>query len=118
MTNEIGKSIGKVSHRFSTKLDSGEEGTITVNFDLSNCYDKDIISWIVSNRVIAFQRPARALSLSEFEALDGSTICAEDAGKKIISKDKKFQIGISALRAAGMSKEADELERKWKENNS
>ena len=85
----IGQIIGKITHTFSTRLDNGDRVQITVTFDFSTCTDEDIKQWIVSNRVIALQRPLRKMEKHEVEKLNGSTIMAETAGKKIETRSEK-----------------------------
>jgi hypothetical protein len=118
MANTIGKMIGVVYHSFKTTLDNGESVTIKMGFDFANVPDNEVKAWLVSNRVIAFQRPARGLSVAELEALDGTTIQAGDAGKKIVSKREKILAGIKVLREMGMDDQADELEKKLEESEN
>lgn len=116
--NALGKAIGIVEHSFKTTNVDGDEITIRLKFDFTNASDEDVRSWLVSNRVIAMQRPLRALNASEIRALDGTTIDVNTCGQKIRSKHETFKLGIKALRAAGMNAEADELERKYNESKS
>jgi hypothetical protein len=109
----IGSLIGKVSHTFKTTNDHEESATITINFDFASCTDADIKAWLVSNRAVIMQRPLRALSMNEIKALDKSTISASECGKKVKSKADTFKSGVAALRACGMVKEADEIEKKF-----
>lgn len=115
MANTLGKSIGLVFHTFKTTLDNGDSATVKIGFDFTSASDLEIQSWLVSNRVIAFQRPARMLTASELKALDGSTIVATSAGQKIQSKHAKITSAIATLRALGETAAADELEQKYNE---
>lgn len=91
MSYNIGKAIGKVRHTFSTKNSRDEVVQTTITFDFSTASDTDIKRWLTSNRVIAFQRPIRGLSRAEIEELDGTTIIAKDAGKKVKSREERIE---------------------------
>lgn len=117
MANTLGTLIGKVEHSFSTKLDSGETVQLRLVFDFSTCSDNDIKNWLVSNRVISFQRPARAMNAKALKALDGTVVMASDVGKKVQTPEDKFKAGIAALRAVGMNEQADALEAEWNEKH-
>lgn len=97
----LGQIIGKVKDSFKTTTKSGEEVTITVTFDFSFCSDNDIKSWLVGNRRISMQRPLRELSANEINKLDGTTIMAHEAGKKVESREEK----VAKLVAAGLPAE-------------
>lgn len=111
----LGQIIGKVEHSFKTTNVNDEETTIRMTFDFASASDTDIRNWLVSNRVIAMQRPLRALSASEIKALEGTTIDVTTCGQKMRSKDEQFKLGLKALRAAGMNDEADALEAAYNE---
>lgn len=113
----IGQMIGKVVHSFKVTNDQNESTTIRVWFDFSNCKDSDLKTWALSNRVIAMQRPLRALSIKEIEALQDTTIDANTCGHKVKSKHDQVMAGIAALRAAGMNDEADDILAKYEEAN-
>jgi hypothetical protein len=113
MANTLGIAIGKVAHSFSTKLDNDEVVQLKLEFDFSTCSDQDIKSWLVSNRVISFQRPARAMKAEALKALDGTVVNANDVGKKVQTPEDKFKAGIAALRSVGMNEQADALEAEW-----
>lgn len=115
MANELGKSIGVVYHTFKTTLDNGDSATVKLGFDFTSSSNSEITGWLVSNRVIAFQRPARALTARELEKLDGSIIVASNAGQKIQSKHAKITSAIATLRSLGETSAADELEQKYNE---
>ena len=110
MANIIGKTIGIVDHTFKTKLDNGDVVTLAIKFDFASASDEEITSWLVSNRVIAFQRPIRSLTAIEAKKLTGSKVDASGCGKKIASEDETFKAGIKALRAMGQDDIADKLE--------
>lgn len=99
----LGKTIGKIVHSFSITNHAKEEVKLSVTFDFSTCTDQDIKSWLVSDRTIAFQRPTRLLSAAEIEAINGTTIMAQDAGKKVKSRAERIAeltaIGIPAALA-------------------
>lgn len=101
----LGKQIGKVKHSFSIKNHAGEQVKLSITFDFSACTDQDLKSWLVSDRTIAFQRPTRLLSASEIEELDGTTILANEAGRKVKSRAER----IAELTAVGIPKKLAEL---------
>jgi len=90
MSNQLGNMIGKIKHVFSITNHAKETVKLSVTFDFTTSSDADIKSWLVSDRTIAFQRPSRMLSVEEVEALDGSTILASDAGKKVKSRAERI----------------------------
>ena len=86
----LGKTIGKIVHSFSVKNHTGESVKLQLTFDFSTATDQDIKAWLASDRTIAFQRPTRMLSAAEIQALDGSVIMAQDAGKKTKSRAERI----------------------------
>ena len=86
----LGQQIGKVRHTFSITNDAKEKVQLAVTIDFSTASDTDIKSWLVSNRVIAGQRPWRALSADEIRALDGQTIMATEIGRKVKSREERI----------------------------
>jgi len=92
----LGQTIGIVKHSCSITNNSNEKTSITIGIDFTNSSDSDIRSWLVGNRIIAFQRPTRSLSLDEIQALDGTTIAASDAGVKIKSRSEKIASYVNA----------------------
>ena len=92
----LGQTIGIVRHACSVTNNSNDKTSITIGIDFTNASDSDIKSWLVGNRVIAFQRPTRSLSLDEIQALDGTTIAASDAGVKIKSRSEKIASYVNA----------------------
>jgi hypothetical protein len=110
MANIIGSMIGVIDHTFKTKLDNGDVVTLAIKFDFASASDDEIKSWLVSNRVIAFQRPIRTLTAAEAKKLTGSTVDASGCGKKIASEEETFKAGIKALRAMNQNDIADKLE--------
>ena len=83
--NEIGKSIGVVGHAFSITNDKGDKVQLSINIDFTGASDADIKAWLVSNRIIAGQRPWRSLSKDELIKLNGMTFMAETIGQKVKS---------------------------------
>ena len=91
----LGQQIGKVRHSFNITNDAKDKVQLTITVDFSTASDVDIKSWLVSNRIIAGQRPWRALSRDEIKALDGTTILATEIGKKIKSREERIGIYTS-----------------------
>ena len=98
----IGKQIGKVEQNLKVTNDNGDAVQLKLTFDFSNASDNEIKGWVVSNRAIAWQRPARAMDNIELNECDGMTIAASDAGKKVKTKAeriKEAKATIEALKA-------------------
>jgi len=85
MDNMLGSRIGVVGHSFSITNDAGDKVQLSVNIDFSTSSDQDLKTWLVSNRIIAGQRPWRALSKDELVKLNGTTFMAESIGQKVKS---------------------------------
>ncbi len=98
----LGKLIGVIEHRFTVTNDAKVEVSITVKVDCTSASDADVRGWIVGNRTIAFQRPLKKLSASEISELDGTTIIAQDAGKKVKSRQEQIMAFRNAFMAAGV----------------
>ena len=81
----IGQEIGVVGHSFSITNDQNEKVQLSVNIDFSTSSDNDVKTWLVSNRIIAGQRPWRALSKDKLIKLNGTTFMAESIGQKVKS---------------------------------
>jgi hypothetical protein len=94
--NILGKAIGKVSHSFNITNDAGNKVSLTITVDFSTASDQDIKSWLVSNRVIAGQRPWRALSKAELKAINGRTFMAQNIGQKVKSREEQIQTLVAA----------------------
>ena len=84
----LGQKIGIVKHSLSITNARDEKTSITISLDFSTASDSEIKSWLCGSRAIAFQRPTRSLSLAEINELDGTTIPAQDAGKKVKSRQE------------------------------
>ena len=98
----LGKLIGKVVDNFAITNDAGDKVQLRLTFDYSTATDTDIKNWLNGNRRIALQRPARAMSKVELESMNGSTIIAIDAGKKVKTKAERIaeaKATIAALKA-------------------
>lgn len=96
-TKTLGQIIG--THKHACKVSQykgGPSTSISIRIDFSTASDNDIIGWLVSNRVIAGQRPWRDLSVEEVEDLDGQTFTAQAIGQKVKSREEKVQALISA----------------------
>ena len=93
----LGQSIGKVVDNFTITNDAGDKVQIRLAYDFSTATDVDIKTWLCGNRRIALQRPARAKSKAELECLNGMTVMAIDAGKKVKTRAER----IAVYEAAG-----------------
>lgn len=102
LTMTIGTNIGIVQHTLSITNDRDEKAQITIKVDFSTATDNDIKSWLVSNRVIAGQRPWRKLSLVELKELNGQTFIAQDIGKKVKSRQEQIDQFKTAFVSAGI----------------
>ena len=95
--NTIGQKIGIVSHSCKISQSKGGPSTvINIKIDFSTATDQDIISWLVSNRAIAGQRPWRDLSMDELNELNGQTFVAQSIGQKVKSRQEKIQALVNA----------------------
>jgi len=94
--NTLGKMVGVITDTFKVTNDKGDEVTIRMRYDFSTCSDNDIRSWLAGNRRISAQRPLRGLSVDEIKALDGSTIMANEAGRKVKSREEKIRELVNA----------------------
>ena len=90
MTNALGQTIGVVKHTFNVTNASGASVQITINVDFRSSTNEQITRWALSNRIIAFQRPDRSLSVDELKKLDGTTIVAASAGQKMKSRESRI----------------------------
>ena len=86
MSHKIGMLIGLVEDNFELTNAKDEKVQLRLKFDFRSATDADIKSWLCGNRRIAFQRPGRSLSKDELKALDGTTIIAQSAGRKVQSR--------------------------------
>lgn len=94
----LGQLIGKVVDNFSITNNNGNTTSLRVEWDFTTATDNDIKSWLCGNRRIVFQRPTRSLSIDEINELDGTTIMASSAGRKIKSREER----INELMAGGL----------------
>ena len=101
----IGQQIGVVGHSFGITNAQGEKTTVSVKIDFSTCSDNDLKNWLVSNRIIAGQRPWRSLSLDELKALNGTTFNANSIGQKVRSRDEQKNDLITTFVNAGVKLE-------------
>ena len=93
---KLGALIGIVRHSFNITNDGDEKTSLTINVDFTSASDIDIKNWLVSNRIIAGQRPWRKLSLAELVDLDGSTFIAQSIGQKVKSRSEQIQALVNA----------------------
>ena len=99
----LGQTIGKVVDDFTITNDAEDKVRVRLTFDFGSATDSDIKSWLCGNRRIALQRPARARSKDELEALNGQVIQATDAGKKVktlAERKAEARAILAALKAA------------------
>ena len=101
----LGTTIGKVTDNFTITNDAGDKVQIRLTYDFSTATDADIKSWLSGNRRIALQRPSRSLSRTELEELNGQTLMAIDAGKKVKSREER----ITVYTAIGVPRDLAEL---------
>lgn len=95
--NTIGKMIGVVGHTCKvSQSKGGASTTINIKIDFSTATDQEIVSWLVSNRAIAGQRPWRDLSIDELNDLNGQTFVAQSIGQKVKSRQEKIQALVNA----------------------
>ena len=105
MSNELGRLVGVITDNFAVKNDAGDTVQLHVKYDFSTASDEDIKSWLCGNRRIAMQRPLRKLSAEEITNLNGVTILAQDAGKKVKSKEDQIQEFVNAFVGQGIDPE-------------
>ena len=105
MSNELGMLVGVITDNFAVKNDAGDTVQLHVKYDFSTASDEDIKSWLCGNRRIAMQRPLRKLSAEEITNLNGVTILAQDAGKKVKSKEDQIQEFVNAFVGQGIDPE-------------
>ena len=96
--NKLGKAIGIVKTTCKTTVGGkgGEEVRNLIYIDFSTASDTDIKTWLCSNRVIAGQRPWKAMSEEELTELDGTTFIAQSIGTKVKTKAEQIQTLVSA----------------------
>lgn len=101
----LGSMIGVLTDNFAITNDDQDKVQLSVRWDFRTATDADIKSWLCGNRRIAFQRPSRAMSVDELTTVDGSTIPAIDAGKKVKTHAEK----IAAIVNVGIPEELAEF---------
>ena len=99
----LGQRIGKVSKACKVTNAKGDAVTISVIIDFSTATDMDIRTWLASDRIIAGQRPWRALSKQEIEELDSMTFNATSIGTKVKSETETTQAMLNSFN--GQSKQ-------------
>lgn len=103
--NKLGSMIGVVRKTCKVTNSAGDAVTINVNIDFSHASDVDIRAWIASDRIIAGQRPWRALSKDDIVKLDGMTFDANTIGAKV----KSLKESTTALLNQFNGKSKDEI---------
>jgi len=91
----LGSLIGMVVDNFSITNDAKDKVQVRLTFDFASASNGDIVNWLVGNRRIALQRPARAMSKDELEGLNGTVVPAIDAGKKVKTRAEKLAVYTS-----------------------
>ena len=113
----LGQRIGTVEHTFSITNDMGDKVQTTIKIDFSTSSDVDIKSWLASNRVIAGQRPWRALDKTGLEGLKNKVFRAESIGRKVESREKQIaDVKLTFMRAGIAEAEAINLATKVVDN--
>ena len=98
MNESIGKEIGVVTDKFKITNDAGEVvDSVTVKFDFSTVGVDELKVWLVGNRKIALQGQLRKLSKEEIEEFSGSVVLAQNAGRKIESKEEQLRSAKSTI---------------------
>ena len=97
----IGKLLGTITHTCKVTNNKGESVQVRVKIDFTSATDDDIKAWVTGSRVIAGQRPWRALSAEELYGLNDQTFIAQNIGQKVKSRAEKLQVYTNA----GMSEE-------------
>lgn len=117
MDNNIGNMLGIVSHTFSITNEAGDKVKLDCKFDFRSVTLESVRSWLVANRVIAGQRPWRALSKEELIELNGKTFNVNSIGQKIRSRQEQKNDLVNTFTNAGMSlSKAEELAEKVLDN--
>ncbi len=98
----LGLIIGQVKDSFKVTNDAGDTVNLQIEYDFSGSTNQEIISWLCGNRRIAMQRPLRKLSAKELEDLDGQTVPASNAGKKMKSQEEQIEGFMAAFTAQGI----------------
>ena len=98
----LGQRIGKVSKACKVTNAKGDAVTINVIIDFSTSSDSDIRTWLASDRIIAGQRPWRALSKKEIEELDSQTFNANSIGTKVKSRSEQLNDLMTVFVNAGV----------------
>ena len=98
----VGMQIGTVDHAFSITNSVGDTVTLSIKIDFTTSSISDIKSWLVSNRIIAGQRPWRNLSKTELMKLNGQTFNASTIGTKIKSREQQKVDMVNMFVAAGV----------------
>jgi len=106
----IGQLVGVIDHTFNITNDKDEKVQVAVKIDFRTASNSDIKTWLTSNRIIAGQRPWRALSAAELKALDGMTFIAQNIGQKVRSRAEQVNDLKSTFMKSGIEeKKAEQL---------
>ena len=98
----------KIQRVVSTKLDNGDRFNATIEVDYSGVDQRDVYQWATSNRIIAFQRSLKKLTLDECRELVQNGVVqvhASAAGHKIESESER----INRLVGMGIPRNVAEL---------
>lgn len=106
----IGQLVGVIDHTFNITNDKDEKVQVAVKIDFRTASNSDIKTWLTSNRIIAGQRPWRALSAAELKALNDTTFIAQNIGQKVRSRAEQVNDLKSTFMKSGIEeKKAEQL---------
>ena len=87
----LGKLIGVVNHTFSITNDNKDKVQLSIDIDFTGASDQDIKGWLVSNRIIAGQRPWRKLDRDELEGMKDGVFISQNIGQKVKGRSEKVR---------------------------
>jgi len=88
----------KKIHSFKITNENKETVQVSVTVDFSQASEEELMSWALSNRIIAGQRVWRKLSVDEiYENVNRQTFDARTIGQSIKSRKDKVEAIAAAL---------------------
>lgn len=104
---ELGQLIGKQTKSFGIKNDAKESVNLTVTFDFSTTPNHEVIDLILAKTVVKFQNNGgrRQLTRAGLLELDGITVMATDAGKKVKTREEQIMTIANTFMATGIPEE-------------